>query len=208
MRRGEGGPHASGWVDRRATPEWGCTLREVGQEFLLGFAGVSATLLGTFLVAVFFYLDSEAHRKLAVSEAADLYVRSGVRWVFTAYAVPLFVALVLATLPSLWAAAVFVALMLILVLMSVDTARRILVRGGSGASRALVANEWLTNTAVVVAAVLPWLLGGWTPPPAAYIPSLLLLLASGFASTAALAMAQFDATMGTPPGQPYGEEPG
>lgn len=33
------------------------------------------------------------------------------------------------------------------------------------------------------------------PPPSAFIPSLLLVLAAGFASTVALVMAEFDATM-------------
>jgi hypothetical protein len=47
-----------------------------------------------------------------------------------------------------------------------------------------------------VAVVLPWVIGGWVPPPSAFIPSLLLVLAAGFASTVALVMAEFDATMG------------
>ena len=58
-------------------------------EFLLALAGVSATLLGTFIVGVFFYIDSNLHRRLSASESADLYARSGIRWVFTAYALPL-----------------------------------------------------------------------------------------------------------------------
>lgn len=32
-------------------------MRAAGQEFLLGLAGVSATLLGTFIVGVFFYIE-------------------------------------------------------------------------------------------------------------------------------------------------------
>jgi hypothetical protein len=50
---------------------------------------------------------------------------------------------------------------------------------------------------------LPWVIGGWVPPPSAFIPSLLLVLAAGFASTVALVMAEFDATirMTDSPGQ-------
>ena len=48
-------------------------------ELLLGVAGVSATLLGTFIVGVFFYIDSDLHRRISASESADLYVRSGMR---------------------------------------------------------------------------------------------------------------------------------
>jgi len=66
-------------------------MQEVDQAFLLAFAGVAGTLLGTFVVGVFFYIDSEMHMRLEVSEAADRYQRSSIRWVFTAYSVALFV---------------------------------------------------------------------------------------------------------------------
>ena len=79
-------------------------------DFLLGLAGVSGTMLGTFIVGVFFYIDSEMHRRLAASEAADRYLRSSVRWVFTAYSIPLLVPLVLASLDPLWGALSFIVL--------------------------------------------------------------------------------------------------
>ena len=171
---------------------------EIGAEFLLGLAGVSATLVGTFLVGVFFYIDTDLHRRLATSEAADMYLRSGFRWVFIAYSLPVMVPLALAALDPLWGALVFIVLGAVLVLASVDTGRRILVEGGSGMSRALMINEWLTSAAAVVIVVLPWVLGGWVPSPDAYVPSLLIALAAGFTSTAAVVMALFDATMGMP----------
>jgi hypothetical protein len=172
---------------------------EIGAEFLLGLAGVSATLVGTFLVGVFFYIDSDLHRRLAASEAADRYLRSGFRWVFIAYSLPVMVPLALASMDPLWGTLVFIVLGAILVLASIDTGRRILMEGGSGMSRARVINEWLTSAAVVVIVVLPWVLGGWVPPPSAFVPSLLLALATGFTSTASLVMSQFDATMGMSP---------
>ena len=39
-------------------------MQEVDQAFLLAFAGVAGTLLGTFVVGVFFYIDSEMHMRL------------------------------------------------------------------------------------------------------------------------------------------------
>ena len=57
-------------------------------------------------------------------------------------------------------------------------------------------NEWVTSAAVLTALMLPWILGGWVPEPPAFIPSLILVLGAGFASTAALVMAEFDATLG------------
>ncbi|KAB1650389.1 hypothetical protein [Pseudoclavibacter endophyticus] len=171
-------------------------MREVHQEFLLGLAGVSATLLGTFIVGVFFYIDSDMHRRVASSAAIDTYLRSATRWVFAAYSIPLLVTLVLASMEPLLGAMTFAVLGGILTLMTIDTGRRLLVKGGSGMSRALVVNEWLTSAAVLAAIILPWALGGWIPEAAAFVPSLLLILASGFVSTAALVMTQFDSTKG------------
>ncbi len=48
-------------------------------EFLLGMAGLSATLFGAFLIGVFFYIDSELHRQLSASKSTDVYLRSGMR---------------------------------------------------------------------------------------------------------------------------------
>lgn len=169
-------------------------MNAVDEEFLLGLAGVSATLLGTFIVGVFFYIDSDMHRRLASSQATDVYLRSGTRWVFTAYSIPLFVPLFLAAVDQLWGAIAFAVLGMVLTLLTVDTGRRTLAGGRSGMSPAFVINEWATSAAVLAAMILPWALGGWIPRPAEFVPSLLLLLASGFASTAALVMAQFDAT--------------
>lgn len=186
-------------------------MREVDQEFLLGVAGVSATLLGTFIVGVFFYIDSDMHRRMASSEPTDRYQRSATRWVFAAYSIPLLVPLVLVSMEPLLGAVAFVVLGAILMMLTIDTGRRLLVRGGSGLSRALVVNEWLTSAAVLAALVLPWVLGGWLPDAAAFVPSLLLLLASGFESTAALVMTQFDATKGlsaaTIPPAIHGDDP-
>ena len=163
-------------------------------EFLLGVAGIAATLIGTFIVGVFFYLDTDLHRRMMTSDAADRYLRSGVRWVFLIYALPLFVSLALAAFEPIWGAAIFIAMSVIVVLSSVDTGRQMLMRGASGNSTALLINQWTSTAAVIVLVALPWIIGGWVPPAPAFIPSILLTLAAGFASTAALIMAQFDAT--------------
>ena len=62
-------------------------------DVMLGAAGVSATLIGTFIVGVFFYIDTDMHRRLMMVDTADRYLRSGVRWVFVLYALALFAAL-------------------------------------------------------------------------------------------------------------------
>ena len=163
-------------------------------ELLLGVSGVAATLIGTFIVGVFFYIDTDLHRRLMASDAADRYLRSGVRWVFVVYSVPLFVPLTLAAFEPIWGSAAFIVLGAVLLLSTVDTGRRILKNGGMGVSAALAVNQWICTAGVVVLVALPWVIGGWVPPATAFIPSMILATAIGFTSTAALIMTQFDAT--------------
>lgn len=163
-------------------------------DFLLGVAGISATLIGTFIVGVFFYLDTDLHRLMMASDAADHYLRSSVRWVFAVYALPLFVALTLAVFDPIWGALTFIGLSVIVLLSTVDTSRRMLTRRGSGESIGLVVNQWACTAAVAVLVVLPWIIGGWVPPATAFIPSIVLALVAAFASTVALIMKQFDLT--------------
>ena len=165
-------------------------------EFLIGIAGVAATLIGAFLVGVFFYIDSEQHRHLTASVAADLYLRAGVQWIFIAFATPLFVSLALVPTEPVFGAIVFLFFSVILVVSTFDTGRRIVARGASGSSLALLVNHWFCTAAVIAIVALPWILGGWAAAPESYVPSMLLLLITGFSSTAALVMAQFDATIG------------
>lgn len=176
-------------------------MDEVTDEFLLGLAGIAATLVGTFIVAVFFYLDSALHRSREVAGGtADQYMRSGTRWVLIAYSLPLFVAVAMVgAAPSGAAAVTFAVLAATLVVATVDTTRRIVKKGATGKSRALAANEICTSLAVLVLAVLPWILGGWIPSRSDYVPSLLLALVIGFTSTATVIMAVFDAEKTTGP---------
>ncbi|WP_407317999.1 hypothetical protein UQW22_15615 [Isoptericola halotolerans] len=167
---------------------------EVTDEFLLGLAGIAATLVGTFIVAVFFYLDSALHRSRgAAGSAPDQYMRAGARWVLIAYSLPLFVALALAGAEPVWGAVAFLVFVAALVVATVDTTRRIVKKGATRKSPALAANEICTSLAVAALAVLPWVLGGWIPSPSDFVPSMLLALAIGFTSTAMVIMSVFDA---------------
>ncbi len=167
-------------------------------EFLLAIAGVAGTLLGTFIVGVFFYLDL-AHYRSSTSRTTpkDRYMRAAVRWVFVAYSIPLLLPLVLVFADPIWGAMTFVALSAMLLAATVGTVRRIVTRGGAGSSFPLILNEWITTFAVLLAFALPWLIAGWIPSPSAYIPSLVIMITASFASTAALVMSEFDATFVT-----------
>lgn len=172
-------------------------------EFLLGLAGIAATLVGMFIVAVFFYLDSALHRSRgAAGSTPDLYMRAGTRWVLLAYGLPLVVPLVVIGAEPAWAAAAFLVLAAALVLATVDTSRRVVRKGATRTSSALAANEILTSVAVLVLAVLPWVLDGWVPSRSAFVPSLLISLVIGFTSTATVIMSIFDAGPEVPPPAP------
>ena len=164
-------------------------------EFLLAIAGIAGTLLGTFIVGVFFYLDLAQYRS-AASETTpkDRYMRAAVRWVFVAYSIPLLLPLVLVFADPIWGAVTFVALNTMLLASTVGTVRRIVTRGGAGSSFPLILNEWITTFAVLLAFVLPWLIAGWIPTPSAYLPSLVIMITASFASTAALVLSEFDST--------------
>ena len=164
-------------------------------ELLLGVAGVSATLLGTFIVGVFFYIDTGyappthgvGHGRSLSAFRCALGRSSYTRWRSSHL-----------WLSRRWTHSgvqrTFIALSAILAVSTVDTGWRMLMEGGSGNSRALLVNQWTSTAAVVVLIVLPWIIGGWAPPTSAFVPSILIALAAGFTSTAALIMSQFDAT--------------
>ncbi|MGC5617664.1 hypothetical protein [Georgenia sp. Z1491] len=173
-------------------------------EFLLALASIAATLVGTFIVAVFFYLDSALHRaRGAAGSSPDRYIRAGTRWVLIAYSLPLIVPLALVGAEPVWATVTCVVCAAALVIATVDTSRRIVKKGATRRSLALAANEIVTSLAVVALVVLPWILGGWIPSPSDLVPSLLLALAIGFTSTAAVIMSVVDAgETSTPASQP------
>lgn len=168
-------------------------MHEATDEFLLGLAGIAATLVGTFLVAVFFYLDSGLHRARGGADNADEYMRAAARWVLIAYSLPLTVALALAGAEGVGSTVAFVVCAAALVVATIDTSRRISRTGVARRSLALATNEILTSLTVVAVVALPWVLGGWTPSSGEFVPSLLLSLAMGFTSTAAVTMSLFDA---------------
>ncbi|MBF9134275.1 hypothetical protein I0C86_35885 [Plantactinospora sp. S1510] len=111
---------------------------------------------------------------------------------FLLIALPLIVPLALATFFPIWGALAFAALSAMLVAASVDSARRILRHGDARISVALVVNEVLSWIFIFFIIATPWVLGGWVPPPSAFVPSLVLALGSGFLSIVALVMALFD----------------
>lgn len=168
-------------------------MREVDAGLLVGLAQVAATLVGTFLVGVFFYLESGRRRDRRAEDNPDRYLRSAVRGLFFLAALPLVIPLVLATLDPPWGALAFAALSIPVLVTTVDTVRNLLKPGGSWGSGVITANELVATASTLLVVSLPWIIGKtWAPPPSAYLPSLVLAIASGFFSTVALVLTLFD----------------
>ena len=167
-------------------------MRQVSNAFLLNMAEVSATLIGLFLVGVFFYLDSGFRRWGLARERFEPYLRSGTRITMIVFAISLALSLALVALTLPWARALFAVLSLVLVVANVDSALR--VRGVKKAtgSTALLVNEALGTAMVVVLIVTPWALGGLHPTREDLTWAIVLSFAAGFLSISATVMSAFD----------------
>jgi len=167
-------------------------MRQVSNAFLLNMAEVSATLIGLFLVGVFFYVESGFHRWDRARERFEPYLRSGTRITLIVFAISLGLSLALVTLTLPWARTLFAVMSLVLVAANVDSAVR--VRGVKTAtgSTALLVNEVVTSMMVVVLIVTPWALGGLHPTREDLTWAILLSFAAGFLSISATVMSAFD----------------
>jgi hypothetical protein len=167
-------------------------VREVSDAFLLNVAEVSATLIGLFLVGVFFYVETGFRRLGSVREVLEPYFRSSTRIVLLLYALPLGLSLTLVALEPVWSRVLFVAFSVLLVASNVDTFVRVMRIARVTGSRMFLLNEVLGSVAVALLVVVPWALGGLDPTREDLTWALLLSFASGFLSVGALMLSVFD----------------
>jgi hypothetical protein len=139
-------------------------VRQVSDAFLLNMAQVSATLIGLFLVGVFFYVEGGLHRWGHAREVVEPYFRAGTRITLIDFAIPLGLSLTLVVLEPVWSRVLFLLLSLLLLVASVDTASRIRGLAKVTGSMALVVNEVVTDAISLVMVATPWVLGGSARP--------------------------------------------
>ena len=104
-------------------------MKPVSDAFLLNVAEVSATLIGLFLVGVFFYVETGFRRLEHAREIFEPYFRLSTRIVLALYTLPLGLSLTLVVLEPLWNRLLFLLLSVLLVVANVDTLLRIRPRG-------------------------------------------------------------------------------
>jgi hypothetical protein len=73
-------------------------MRQVSDAFLLNMAEVSASLIGLFLVGVFFYIETGLRRAGRARDAFEPYLRSGTRITLIAFSFPIGLSFVLVAL--------------------------------------------------------------------------------------------------------------
>jgi hypothetical protein len=167
-------------------------MRDVSDGFLLNMAEVSASLIGLFLVGVFFYVETSFRWSSAASDVVEPYFRASTRIVSILYSIPLVLPLTLVILAPLWTRILLVVLSLGLVVANLDTAARIRAVARVTGSTALLVNEIAGSVAVVVIVTEPWILGGFHPLREDLTWAILLSFATGFASICALVLSAFD----------------
>jgi hypothetical protein len=168
-------------------------MGEISDAFLLNLAEVSATLIGLFLVGVFFYVETGFRRLDHSREVVVPYFRAGTRIVLVLYAIPLGLSLTLVAMEPVWSRVLFAVLSLMLIAANIDTALRIRSVAKVTGSIALLLNEIVGTLAVLVLIFIPWVLGGLHPTREDLTWAILLAFASGFISVAALVLSIFDA---------------
>jgi hypothetical protein len=166
-------------------------MRQVSDAFLLGMAEISATLIGLFLVGVFFYVETGLRRWEEAGQVVVPYLRAGTRSTLIFFAIPLGLSLALVALEPFWARVLFVPLSLLLLVGNVDTVTRIRgVRKVTG-STALLVNEVTIDAMAVAIVVIPWVLGGLQPTREDLTWAILLAFVAGFLIIGAIVMSAF-----------------
>jgi hypothetical protein len=168
-------------------------MKPISDAFLLNVAEVSATLVGLFLVGVFFYVETGFRRlDSGVRNLIEPYMQAGTRIVLVLFALPLFLSLTLVALGPNWNRVVFAAFCVLLLAANADSLLRIRPLMRARESPVLLVNEVAGSVLVLVLVVTPWALGGIDPSREDLTWAILLSFASGLLSVSALVLSVFD----------------
>jgi hypothetical protein len=164
------------------------SMNPVSDSFLLELAGITASLLGFFVVGVFFYVQRGLFPHAA--QAAQQYLQAATRTVIVLYGMTLSVSLGLVVLEPSGAALLYFCVSVVLLWSVVRTSMAI-----SSLHEALEIRVipqipmWLAAVASLTA---PWVLGGAGPSREQLTVAILLLGTFAFASSASLVLSTFD----------------
>jgi hypothetical protein len=167
-------------------------MLRVSDAFLLNMAEVSASLIGLFLVGVFFYVEHGLDRSGGARAVFEPYLRSGVRITLIVFAFPIGLSIALVVMEPLWPRVLFVLLSLLLIAANIDSLMRLRGVARVTGSTALFVNEIVTSILAAAMLVTPWALGGLRPMREELTWAIVLAFAGGFMSISAIVMSAFD----------------
>lgn len=169
-------------------------MRPISDEFLLGLAGVSATVIGLFAVGILFFAETGFRRLEQAGHEVEPYIRAGTRIVFILFAFPLLLPLTLVALDPIWSVWLYVLLSLLLIAANVDTVMRIRAVTRAIRSRSLLVNEIVGTVGSIGILVSPWVLGGLSPTREHLAWAILIAFGTAYLSVAATVLFVLDLT--------------
>lgn len=163
-------------------------MGDVSDAFLLEVAGISASLLGFFVVGVFFYVERSIFPQAA--DEAHGYLKAAVRSVICLYGMAALVSLAMVVFSSEFASALYVVLSAVLMWSVVDTnaATRRLQR----AVGVRVLSQTFTWFATILIVGIPWVLGGLNPSRPHFTWGLIFVIVFAFIATTSFVLSAFD----------------
>jgi hypothetical protein len=167
-------------------------MRQVSDAFLLSMAEVSATLIGLFLVGVFFYIETDRRRADEPRDVFERYLRSGTRITLIVFSIPVGLSLALVAMELVYARVLFALLALLLLAANVDSVRRVRGVEKVTGSTTMLAMEVATSILAVALIVTPWVLGGFHPTREDLTWAIMLAFAAGILSIGATVLSAFD----------------
>lgn len=164
----------------------------VPDDFLSTIAGISASLIGLFLVGMILYIQAGFERTERTRGVVEPYFRAATLITFISLAIPLGVSLTLWVLPIGWSRSLYAVLIVGLVATNVATVGAVRTCVGATGLYLLWVMEVAGTLLVIGMVVAPLWTGGLSPTREDLVPGLLLSLAIGFLSTCVLVLTLFD----------------
>ncbi len=163
-------------------------MDKVSDSFLLEVAGISASLLGFFVVGVFFYVERSIFPQAA--DEAHGYLKAAVRSVIYLYGMAVLVSLGLVVFSSELVSVLYFILSAGLVWSVADTNRA--TRRLQRAVGVRVLSQTFTWFATILVLGLPWVLGGLAPSRPHFTWGLIFVGVFAFITTASFVLSAFD----------------
>ena len=163
-------------------------MNNVSDAFLLEVAGIAASLLGFFVVGVFFFVQRGMFPRAA--EDAQRYMQAATGSIIVVYGMTMVLSLALVVLPSSWVSLMYLGFSLVL-LWSVAQTNLAIRRLHRALDIRLMSPLVMWSAAVAIAGI-PWVLGGSTPSRAHLAVAVGVTGLFAFTSSASLVLSAFD----------------